>query len=288
MNTRFALREVESLAEAVKSLTEHDGDVRILAGGTDVLVRMRNGTLAPRCLVSLNRLEELRGIDVLSDGTIRIGALTTMSRVAADPRIGTRYRALAEAAGTVGSVQIQNVGTVAGNLCNASPAADTAPALLIYDAQLNIVGPEGRRSVPLEDFFLGPGRTVLDSGEVVESVDLPATDSRQGSCYLKLGRTRGVDLAVVGAAVRLEPDRTVRLAVASVAPVPLRLKAAEAELSGGPLEPKRLDKAFEAVREMIDPISDLRASREYRQEMTMVLIRRGIKQLLGEATGSGD
>jgi carbon-monoxide dehydrogenase medium subunit len=288
LNTPFALLNADSIEHAVSSLTEYHGDARILAGGTDLLVKIRNGDVLPRCVVNLGRLTELRRIEELSGGEVRIGALATLSQIAVHPLIRERYPALAEAAQTVGSVQIQNLGTLIGNLCNASPAADAVPPLLIYEVLLNIVGPKGRRRVPVEDFFVGPGVSILELGEIVESVDLPVLDSQTRSCYLKLGRTRGVDLAIVGAAVQVGIRGDARLAVASVAPTPRRLRTAERELSAELAHGKRGERAAQAIRDEIDPISDLRASAEYRSEMTVVLARRGIERLGAAISGSGD
>ena len=257
-------------------MAEYGQEASLLAGGTDLLVGIRNGKRKPSHLVNLNNLEELREIRPLPDGGLRIGALATLRRIAFHPQVREQYQALAESCQMVGSVQIQNTGTLAGNICNASPAADTAPSLLVLDARVNVVGLQSRRTIPVSDFILGPAQTALRSDEVVESVDLPP-GQKSASCYLKLGRTRGVDLAIVGVAVQVSGRLAPGVAFASVAPTPLRVREAEAELAVNPFDEARIEAATRAVIGAIHPISDLRASAEYRTAMACVLLRRALE-----------
>jgi CO/xanthine dehydrogenase FAD-binding subunit len=256
-----------SVEEATALLGEPGA--RPIAGGTDLMVQNRGGKGNAPTLVDLNFVPSLAELGPRPDGGLRIGATVRLARLESDRRC-LAYPLLGEAAGTVGSIQIRNRATLAGNLCNASPAADTAPALLCYEAVVHVVGPAGRREVPLEEFWKGPGETTLRPGEWVEAVSLPPPPPH-GGCYLKLGRTLGVDLAVAGVAA-LVSDAGVRLAAASVAPTPRRLRPVEAVLSAAP--PGSRPDIGPAVAAAIAPIDDARATAAYRQAMTVVLARR--------------
>jgi carbon-monoxide dehydrogenase medium subunit len=277
LSSRFEYIEARSVQEASRLLLKHRGNASLLAGGTDLLVNIRTGNLRPQYVIDLHLIDEMKGLSPLPDGGLRIGALATLSETASHALVQTKYQALHEAILTVGSPQIRNVGTVAGNICNASPAADTAPPLLIFDAVVNIAGPDGSRILPVQDFFKGPGRTALAEGEIVESIDLPPLSDPTASCYLKQGRTRGMDLALAGVGVLVDGGGKTGLAAASVAPTPLRLKAAEEILSKGPFESFNLERALDTVMKTIQPVSDVRASREYRAAMTGVLMKRAVK-----------
>src|SRR5918999_2328003 len=185
------------LADALTLLAEDGADTRPLAGGTDLIIRIRDGSIRPRTVVDIKGIAELTREIVVEDGWLRIGARTTMTDLMRDERVRRDYVALAESAAYVGSVQIRNRATLAGNICNASPAADTAPALLAYRATVNVVGAHGRREIPSDNFFAGPGRTTLAAGEIVESIDLPMAAERSGSAFVRLTRRHGVDLAIV-------------------------------------------------------------------------------------------
>src|SRR4029077_6325378 len=179
----FAYERPTSLPAAVALLAEHGPDARLLAGGTDLIIRLRDGAIQPQMVVDIKRIAELDDEIREGDGGLTVGAHTTMTDIAADPRIRRDFPALAEAGAVVGSVQIRNRATLAGNICNASPAADTAPALLAYGALVNVIGPSGGRRIPLTEFFLGPGQTVLNAGELVASIELPLPSRRTGAAF---------------------------------------------------------------------------------------------------------
>src|SRR5918999_3243244 len=185
------------LADALGLLADGDADARPLAGGTDLIIRIRDGSIRPRTVVDVKGIAELTREIVVEDGWLRIGARTTMTDLMRDERVRRDYVALAESAAYVGSVQIRNRATLAGNICNASPAADTAPALLVYGATVNLISATGRRQVPLNAFFTGPGRTVLAIGELVESIDLPLPETPTGAAFGRVTRRYGVDLATI-------------------------------------------------------------------------------------------
>ncbi|HYI66432.1 MAG TPA: FAD binding domain-containing protein [Candidatus Limnocylindrales bacterium] len=265
MLSGFEYHRPETAEACGRLLADLGPEARLLAGGTDLLVQMRAGRLAPRHVVDLAGVAGVAGIDERAGG-IDIRAGTRVAAVLAHPGIRARYEALAEGGSMVGSVQIQNRATVAGNICNASPAADTVPALLVHRATVACTG-HNRRSIPLEEFLVGPGRTSLEPGEWVDGVRLPNIGPN-GSCYLKLGRTRGVDIALVGVACAMTPDWT-RLAFASVGPTAVAI-----EVEGPPPGSELPADAAELIAERIRPIDDLRASAPYRQAMALVLARR--------------
>jgi len=255
--------------EVDELLSEHGGEARLLAGGTDLLVQLRTRVRRPAHVIDLVDLRSLAGISV-SGPRLRVGATTRLCELDEHPAVRERFPALRDGLRCVGSRQIQSQATLIGNVCNASPAADTAPALLLYDAVVGIRSAGSRRELPLDELWLGPGRTALGPGEWVEHVTL--TDpGRHGSGYVKLGRTRGVDLALVGVAA-LVGEHDARLACASLAPTPRRLPAVEAlpaDASAADLE--------RVVAEDVRPITDVRASARYRLAMAVVCCGRAIE-----------
>jgi CO/xanthine dehydrogenase FAD-binding subunit len=264
----FTYHRPGTAAKVDDLLAAPGGTTRLLAGGTDLLVGLRSGAITAEHVVDLVDVAEVRGVH--RDGErLHIGAGASLWTLAEHPVVRTRFAALAEAVRCVGSLQIQARATLAGNVCNASPAADTSPALLLYDAEVGVRSARGQRSVPLADLWTGPRRTVLEADEWVDRLTL--TDpGRHGSAYVKLGRTRGVDLALVGVAVLVTDDAT-RVAACSVAPTVGRLPDVERALdAGGDVE--------RAVAASISPISDIRAGADYRRAMTAVCSRRAHAQ----------
>ncbi|MBI5477888.1 MAG: xanthine dehydrogenase family protein subunit M [Deltaproteobacteria bacterium] len=279
---RYEYHRPRSLEEALR-LKGADPGACYVAGATDVMVRVRAGDLAPTALISLRGVPELRGIDFGDVGRgARLGAATTIGEIAAHPGLREAYPVLAQAAAVLGSVQIRNAATVGGNLCNASPCADTAPALLVLGARLRLQRPGGHREVPLEEFFRGPGETCLARDEVVTQVllDPPAAGAR--SAYRKQGRVH-MDLAQASLAVLVELDgatcRRALLAAGSVAPVPLRLKPVEALLAGTRLDEGVLAEAGALAARTVAPITDVRATADYRRAIVGVFLRRMLADL---------
>jgi carbon-monoxide dehydrogenase medium subunit len=271
--TNFRYHRPRDAEEVDALLAEHGEDARLLAGGTDLLVQLRSAARRPAHVVDLVELRALSGIAV-SGRQIRVGATTPLWPLEEHPVVRERFVALREGARCVGSLQIQSQATLVGNVCNASPAADTAPALLLYDAVAGVRSARGRREVPLAELWVAPGRTSLAADEWVEHLTL--TDpGPHGSCYVKLGRTRGVDLALVGVAC-LDTGAEVRVACASLAPTPRRLPAVERVLARG--QGSAGDGALEqAVSDEVRPISDVRASARYRLAMASVCCRRALE-----------
>jgi CO/xanthine dehydrogenase FAD-binding subunit len=272
---RFEYLAPRNLAEALAMLADRK-EVIPLAGGTDLLVQIKEAQRPVKALLSLKRVPELRRRVV--NGGLTLGSMVTLARIAADPRIRRDYAALAQGVDLIGSVQIRNVATLGGNLCSAVPSADTAPALLALGARTVIASASGERTVPLEAFFLGPERTVLLPGELLKEVVVPQPPEHSGSCYLRHTARARMDIAVVGvaAAVALAADGTIaaaRLALGAVAPVPMRAGEAEALLSGQSLTEELLSAAGAAAARAAEPIDDQRASAEYRRHLVDVLIR---------------
>jgi carbon-monoxide dehydrogenase medium subunit len=260
--------------EVVAALVEHGGGARLLAGGTDLIVRMRTGHTQPRVVIDLKRVAGLSADIADAEGAVRIGARAVMTDVIADARIRQHYPALAEAASVVGSVQIRNRATLAGNICNASPAADTAPALLAYGGVVNLTGPNGGRQVALTDFFTGPGKTVMAPGEIVTSIDLPRPPSPTGGAFGRVTRRRGVDLATVNLVVVVTSTGEARCAYGAVGPRPFLVTDTSGALAHRGSDPALRREAIERLAAAAAPISDVRGSKEYRQAMLTVMTER--------------
>lgn len=287
----FDYFEPTTISEASSLLVEYGKDARILAGGTDLLVRMKRQVLAPRYLINIKNIPGLASIEA-GDGVLKIGALATIRDVSASPAVRQHWQVVAEAAQKMASVQVRNLATIGGNLCNAAPSADMAPALVCLGASARIAGPSGDRTVPLEEFFLGPGATVLGQGEILAELIVPMPPPRTGAVYIKHAIRKAMDIAVVGVAVVATLDSPgehlsdVRVVLGAVAPTPLRAKRTEDVLRGRPipLDGGVLGEAAEVAMAEAKPISDVRASEYYRRKLVGVLVKRATTQALERAT----
>ena len=269
-----------SLQEAWRLLAETPGS-RFIAGGTDLVVQIRKRQLgSPEALISLRSIPDLSGIGV--DGEFRIGSLVTIRDLTDHPEVREAFPELIEVGRLFGSRQIRNVATVGGNLCNASPAADLAPPLLVRGARVEARTAEGSREIPLDELFLGPGKTALRPGEILSAVIVPRPQGRARALFLRKGRVR-MDLAIASVSVLLEVRKgichDIRIAAGSVAPVPLRLRATEALVQGKPLTDDLLRRASEEAAAAVSPITDIRSSAEYRRHLVGVFVRRALKRL---------
>jgi len=264
-----------STEDACRLLAE-TADARILAGGTDLLVEIRNGLRAPSLLVDVKRIDELACLD--TDGTEWIVGATVPLNVLAERRaIRDALPALADAAVSIGTYQLRNRATLAGNLCNASPAADSAPVLLAIGASVSVAGPGGRRTVPISELFAGVKRTCLEPGEIVTDVRIPARPDGMRCAFLKQQRIRGHDLAVVNVAGAYHPEtKRLHIAIGSCAPTPILLEPIEATGSAAAVADLGIGLAEAAT----SPISDVRASADYRRAVLPILLRRLIGRLL--------
>jgi carbon-monoxide dehydrogenase medium subunit len=261
-------------------------------GGTDLFPQMREGRSSPQILVDVKWLPGIADLSE-SGGGVLCGAAVTMNRLAHHPALRTQYTALSEAAGSVGSYQLRNRATVGGNLCNASPCADTAPVIALYEAALKAVGPVGQRQLSSGEFFKGPGQTSLSHTEYLHAIHFPELPQGTESCYLRLGRNRLGDLSLVGVAVLGYPDPgsqsgyRFRLALGSVAPIPLRARVAEEILATEPPGNTAFSAAAEAAMKAAMPISDVRAGDKYQREMVRVLTKRALDRLWTVLTTRG-
>ncbi len=275
-----------SLQYACAFLAAHPGEARPLAGGTDLLVLMKEGLAAPRYLVNVKHLDGLRQLTWDDVAGLTIGAAVTLSELADAPLVQQHAPILAEAAGSVGSVQVRNRATVGGNLCHAAPSADTAPALLVLEAAVRVTGPDGAREFPLADLFRGPKSTSLRSGDILTSIHVPPMPPGARGRYLKLGRRAAVDLAVVGVAALVYPDEAplsgvrARIALGAVAPTPIRASHAEAVIAAQGLGDQAIvAAAAAAAHQDARPIDDVRSSAAYRRAMVRELTIRALRDI---------
>ncbi len=277
----FRYERPESIAAATALLAASPGRACVLAGGTDLMVALRAGSVCPDVVVDIKRIPGLSDLTWGADGSLAIGACVIVQRVADDPRLRATFPALAEGAAEIGSLQIRSRATIAGNLVNASPCMDTAPGLLVHDARLRIEGPRGRREAPLSDFFVGVRRNALLPGEMVTAVVVPAPAKDVRSGFDKIKRVSGHDLALVNAAAAWSPaEATLRVAIGSCAITPALVPV----LAGvGPeTDPDDAGRRLGALAlQHIQPIDDVRASAEYRRDMTLALCMRLARRLLG-------
>lgn len=283
----FAYERPGRLDEVVAILDEQGSDARLLAGGTDLIIRLRDGTLQPRVVVDLKRAAELDGDIREVDGGLRIGALTTMTAIAGDQRIRSSFEALAEAALVVGSVQIRNRATLAGNICNASPAADTLPALLVYGARVSLAGPGGARTVAVDDVLVRSGVTTLAQGELVTAIELPRPPARAGAVHLRRTRRRGHDLASVTLACSVDAEGVTRIAYGSLGPRPLLVTEEGGLLADPPAsESSQLDRLDALLGDASPSPRSMRAGPDYRLAMLRVLAIRGLAAARERLRGS--
>jgi len=287
---QFAYFEPASIKEAAEILAEKGKSAYPLAGGTDLLVRMKRGNIKPASLVNLKRIKGLDGIKNGGGRSMRIGALVSIAALEDAPLVKKGYPVLAQAAGVLGGRSIRNLATIGGNIGRASPASDTAPALMVLGARIEIAGLSETREIPLEDIFTGPGETSLSAGEIITAIMLPEPTGDSGAAFIKLGRRGGGgDCALAGVAALLSLEsgcaRDVRIAMSSVGPKPLRARQAEQAIMSGTLDEGCLrDAAAQAAQEAA-PITDMRCSASYRKEMIRVLTFRALVQARQQAQG---
>ncbi len=276
----FSPRTVEQATH----LLDGDGGTRALAGGTDLLLRLKRKQWTPRVLVDLKRIPGLR--EIALDDELHLGALLTLNDLIRSPLVQKQFPVLTATASRMASVQVRNLATLGGNLCNASPAADLAPPLIALNARAVIVGCRGERTVPLDQFFVGPGRAVLTPDEILREIRAPRLGDGERASYLKLEHRQAMDIAIVGVGIWLQAAGThcedVRIVLGAAAPVPLRARRAEVVLRGGKLTPERIRHAAQVAAEEATPIDDVRGSAWYRREMIEVLTKRQLLQCLTE------
>ena len=284
---RFEYKSPKSVGEASELLKDCGGKAKVLAGGTDLLVKMKERALTPEYVINLKGIEGLDKISGKGNG-IKVGALATLDTVLGSKEVRGSYPILIETIEKMATVQVRNMATVGGNLCNAAPSADLAPPLIVLGAKAKLIRGGVEREVLLEEFFTGPGETVLREGEIMVEVEIPKPEGKVGGAYLKGSRT-AVDLAQVGVAVMVKVGgagevEEVKIALGAVAPTPIRAKKAEGMLKGKKAEGTLIEEAAKAASEEAKPISDVRSSAYYRTEMVKVLTKRALMLALEGAT----
>jgi carbon-monoxide dehydrogenase medium subunit len=284
----FELAVATDAAHAVALLAEHGPSVKVLAGGTDLLVELKSASHVPRVVVDISRAADLKGIAVTDQG-LRIGALVTHTEILRSPLIREMFPALADAAHTIGAVQTRNLATLGGNLVTCVPSMDSGPTLVALDALVTIAGPGGRRQLPLTGFFVGPRKTILKPEELLVEIIIPRENLGKPANFQKFGLRKGQALALVNAAASLWMDweRNVcvapRIALGAVAPTVIRAPAAEAYLEGRAITPEAMAEAGRIAVGEARPISDFRASVEYRRDLIAVLTRRALANAYARA-----
>ncbi|MDI6884084.1 MAG: xanthine dehydrogenase family protein subunit M [Hadesarchaea archaeon] len=283
MIPKFDYFRPKTTEELVNLLAKYGEDAKMFVGGTDLLVLMRDKLIRPKYVIDLKGIEELHEFSYDEKRGLRIGATVTLNELLESDVVKERFGVLWSAAGALADPTIRNRGTLVGNICNASPAADTAPALLVLDAEVEVAGKGGERTIPIRDFFMDVKRTSLKPEEFVKAVRIPNPPAGAKGGYYKWGRTRGEDLAVVGVAALVvnSGKRIVRVALSSVFKTPLRVPEVEKVFEEeGPLD-EQIERAVSVVQEKIAPITDVRGGKEYRLHMAGVLTRRALKELFG-------
>lgn len=286
-----ALYEAESVEHAVALLVEHP-EAQIIAGGSDVLVQMREGKRAGKELVSIYMLDEMRGVSYEADGAIRIGSLTSFSHITKDPIIQEHINVLGEAVDMVGGPQIRNIGTIGGNTCNGVTSADSASTLHAWDAIVEITGPDGVRRIPIHDFYIKAGVVDLRPGELQTAIIIPkeAYEGYKGH-YIKYAMRNAMDIATTGCSVnvKLSADKKtmedVRIAYGVAGPVPMRAPSAEAKAKGKPTTKAAIREFAKAVLEDINPRDSWRAAKDFRQHIAVVLAERALTESIRFAGG---
>lgn len=289
-----ALYEAENVEDAIRLLQEHP-EAQIIAGGSDVLVQMREGKRAGKELVSIYMIDEMRGVSYEEDGAIRIGSLTSFSHITKDPIIQKHINVLGEAVDMVGGPQIRNIGTIGGNTCNGVTSADSASTLHAWDAVVEITGPEGVRRIPIKDFYIKAGVVDLKPAEIQTAIIIPK-ESYEGyyGHYIKYAMRNAMDIATTSCSVnvKLSEDKKtiedVRIAYGVAGPVPMRAPSAEQVAKGKPVTKEVVEEFAKAVLEDINPRDSWRAAKDFRQHIAVVLAKRALTESIRLAGGEID
>ena len=282
----FSFVSPRTLDEAVQAMA--NGNARALAGGSDLVDQMRVGRRTPGVVVDIKNIPDMQRLEYSATEGLHVGGGVSCTRTGDYGPIGEHYPSIQETCRLIGSVQIQNRASVAGNVCNAAPSGDTIPALLTYDARCIVVGPNGRREVPIDEFFVGPGQSVLAAEELLLEIFVPPPPANSSGHYLRFIPREEMDIAVAGVAsmVAVDPSTKIctqaRIALASVAPTPVRARDAEAALEGQVLNAETVKRAADLTPQATSPISDVRGSVEYRKELCKVLTQRTLEHCMSD------
>lgn len=281
---QFEYFKPATLDEALKMRKEHGDKYRVLAGGTDITVHIKEGFAFPDALIDIKGLAGLDTIE-FKDNALHVGALVTFAQIMESEIAREKCPLLVEAAETVASVGVRNRATVAGNICSAVPSLDSGPPLLVHDAVIVAQSSDGSREISIADWFTGPKKTSLKPEEIVTGIRIPVPTEKHAGCYVKLGRYAGEDLAQACVAVLYTANNEYKIALGALGPVPVRAKKTEALLNGKELSEELLEKVKQSVAGEISPITDIRASKEYRILMAGVMTERGLKAAAARLSG---
>jgi len=282
----FEYYKPKDFSELTELLLQYKTKAKILSGGTDLVVRIKDGFEFPEIVVDIKSIPELK--ELKFDGkNLFIGATVTFNELIESDIVKENFPLLWEAAKNVASTGIRNRATLAGNICSAVPSLDSGPALLVYEAEVILKSKEGERKVNINEFFLGPRKTVLKEDEFVYGVNVPLPQKKNGGSYVKLGRYNGEDLAQVGIGILVLEGNEYRIAHCAVGPVSARAKKIEQLLNGKPLNDSLIEEAKKLIEEEISPITDIRATKEYRIHMAKVMLERGLKAAVNRMNGKG-
>lgn len=277
---KFEYFHCQSLEEACGLLSKYKGEAKIFSGGTDLIVMMKHKAVTPGYLINIKRIEGLSYIREEQDGGVAIGALTTVQAVKNSPLIKKRFSVFYDAASVLGTRQVRNLATIGGNLCNASPAAECAPALLALNAKVHVLGEKGGRWIDLKGFFTGPGKTSMGQDEILTEIKVPKPPAHGGGVYLKHS-TRRIDVAMVGVAAVVGMDKNrfedIRIALGAVGPKPFRAFKAEEILKGEETGKEILLKVAQVASDESFPIDDIRGYKDYRKEMVKTLVQQAVE-----------
>jgi carbon-monoxide dehydrogenase medium subunit len=292
MLPRFEYIRAKNLKDAIHILETEGVDVRVLAGGTDIFVEMKQGQSHPRLLVDIKAIPELSQLSLEANGELTIGASVSLAELEYWAAEQKNWSGLSITARNIGSEQVRNRGTVVGNICRASPAGDMAPMLIAMDARVEIAGPQRSKTMPIEEFLVGPGQTALKPGELVTLVKIPQPTSDTGAAFYKIGRRRAMNVAIVSVAARIvlkgaNKISYARMVLGAVAPTPLRLHAAEKILLNQGITDQILEDICELACSVAAPITDFRSTHDYRLKIIKVLTRRAVQQAWERATQAG-
>jgi CO/xanthine dehydrogenase FAD-binding subunit len=286
---KFEYFAPKKLEEALGLLAEKSDSACLVAGGTDVVVKMTLGRLKPKVIIGLNGIEGLDAIRFEAGKGLTIGPSARLAEVTSHPDILAHFPALPQATQVMANVEVRNMGTVAGNLCNAAPSADTAPPLIAMKAEVTLTSLKGERRLPLDQFFKGPGITALESGEIMTSIFIPIPPGNSGASYKRISARCGVDIAAVGVGVAGtfagEVCKEARVVLGAVAPIPMRAPKTEELLKDQKWTEDLIKKAGDEAAQESRPISDMRASADYRKQMVAVLTRRALEEARVRALG---
>lgn len=284
--------DAQTLEEVSDLLVRYNSEAALLAGGSDLIVKLKESIVQKKYLVNLKGVSGLDQIILNQrEKNLTIGALVTHTAIAQSKIIQQYFPSLGEASSIVGGRQTRNIGTIGGNICNSSPSAETITALMTFGAQVKIYSPGGEEhKIPLEDFVIGPSQNALLVGEILKEIEVPLPPKNSGSAYIKLGRRRSMEIAIVNVAVNVVTEcnsfKDVKIALGAVGPTPIRAKKAEIILKGKMIESHIISKAAAAARTECHPITDVRASAEYRSEMVEVMVKQAITSALQKAENS--